>query len=92
MDTCGREWVRVTPRSTSSCATGLEVIDDPRSAWMIAHVRLVHDERTRAYGVKRTALGGNRKEILRRLKRYIAREVYPIILDALVETETRRST
>ena len=54
--------------------------------WIIAHVRLVHDERTRAYGAKRTALGDNRKEILRRLKRYIAREVYPIILDALSPT------
>jgi len=50
--------------------------------WIIAHVRLVHDERTRTYAAKRTALGDNRKEILRRLKRYIAREVYNIIRDA----------
>lgn len=56
--------------------------------WMIAHVRLVHDERTRAYAAKRTALGDNRKEILRRLKRYIARETYPLILDALTELDT----
>jgi hypothetical protein len=39
---------------------------------MIAHGQLVHDERTRAYGAKRTAFGENREEILRRLKRYIA--------------------
>jgi transposase len=51
--------------------------------WIIAHVRLVHDERSRTYAAKRTALGDNRKEILRRLKRYIAREVYPILIDAL---------
>ena len=51
--------------------------------WTIAHVRLVHDERTRAYGARRTALGDNRKEILRRLKRYIAREIYPLIVNAL---------
>ena len=30
--TCGRLWLRATPRSTSSCATGLEVMDVPRSA------------------------------------------------------------
>ena len=57
--------------------------------WMIAHVRLVHDERTRAYGAKRTVLGDNRKEIMRRLKRYIAREVYPLILEALIDVEPR---
>jgi hypothetical protein len=31
-ETCGREWVLVTPRSASRKATGLEVIEDPRSA------------------------------------------------------------
>ncbi|MDP8961938.1 MAG: transposase [Actinomycetota bacterium] len=56
--------------------------------WMIAHVRLVHDERTRAYAAKRTALGDNRREIMRRLKRYIAREVYLIILGALLDVES----
>lgn len=56
--------------------------------WMIAHVRMVHDERTRTYAAKRTALGDNRKEIIRRLKRYIAREVFPIIMDALTTPDT----
>ncbi len=51
--------------------------------WTIARVRLVHDERTRAYAARRTTLGDSRKETLRRLKRYVAREVYPIILRAL---------
>lgn len=60
--------------------------------WMIAHVRLVHDDRTKAYAAKRTALGDNRKEIMRRLKRYIVREVYPIIIEALVDVETRDLT
>lgn len=55
--------------------------------WMIAHVRLVHDKRTHAYAAKRTSRGDNRREIMRRLKRYIAREVYPIILEALVDVE-----
>ena len=34
MLTCGREWDWVTPRSASRNATGLEVIEEPRSAWM----------------------------------------------------------
>lgn len=54
-----------------------------QALWIIAHVRLVHDERTRRYSDKRTALGDSRKEIIRRLKRYIAREVYGILTEAL---------
>lgn len=56
--------------------------------WMIAHVRLVHDPRTRAYAAKRTSLGDDRKEILRRLKRYIAREAYPLIVHSLTAEQT----
>jgi transposase len=51
--------------------------------WTIAHVRLVHDPRTRAYAARRTAQGNSRKEILRLLKRYIVRELYPLIVEAL---------
>jgi transposase len=51
--------------------------------WIIAHVRLVHDPRTRAYAARRTALGDSRKDILRRLQRYISRELYPIITASL---------
>src|SRR5271170_5451980 len=41
LDTCGREWDWVTPRSASSSATGLEVIEEPRSAWMLSCPRLM---------------------------------------------------
>ena len=34
-ETCGREWVFVTPRSASKNATGFEVIAEPRSAWIV---------------------------------------------------------
>ena len=51
--------------------------------WTIANNRLVHDPRSRAYAAKRTALGNGRKEILRCVKRALARELYPLILDAL---------
>jgi len=55
--------------------------------WTIAFVRLVHDPRTRAYAAKRTAQGSSRKEVLRCLKRTIARELYPLILEALTAPE-----
>ena len=35
-DTCGRLCDWVTPRSASRNATGLEVIEEPRSAWMVS--------------------------------------------------------
>lgn len=39
-------------------------------------MRLAHDERTRAYAERRTAEGLSKSEIIRCLKRYLAREVY----------------
>jgi len=47
-----------------------------RALHMIAVCRLRHCERTRAYAHKRSADGLNRREILRCLKRYIARQTY----------------
>ena len=41
MVTCGRLWDWVTPRSASSSATGLDVIEEPRSAWMVSWPRLM---------------------------------------------------
>jgi transposase len=52
--------------------------------WTIAHNRMISDPRTRAYVAKRTATGNSRKEITRILQRYIARELYPLIIDAFV--------
>jgi transposase len=43
---------------------------------MIAIVRMRHDPRTRAYVARRTAEGMTKKDIIRCLKRFIAREVY----------------
>jgi transposase len=51
--------------------------------WTIANNRLMHDPRSRAYVARRTAMGDSRKEILRCVKRALARELYPLILDAL---------
>jgi transposase len=45
--------------------------------YTIALVRMRHDKRTRAYVQRRTAEGLSTKEIIRCLKRAIAREIYP---------------
>jgi transposase len=44
--------------------------------WTIAMTRLARDPRTKAYAARRTAEGKTKKEIIRCLKRYIAREIY----------------
>ncbi len=44
--------------------------------WRIVMVRMSHAPRTRSYVARRTAEGKTTKEIMRCLKRYVAREVY----------------
>jgi transposase len=60
--------------------------------WRIVFVRMSHDPRTKAYVAKRTAEGKTTKEIMRCLKRYVAREVYktlvrPAAATGLISTE-----
>lgn len=47
--------------------------------WRIALVRLATDPATKAYAARRRAEGKSTKEIIRCLKRYIAREVFGLI-------------
>jgi len=47
--------------------------------WRIATTRMQNDARTQAYVTKRETEGKNRKEIIRCLKRHIAREIYRLI-------------
>jgi transposase len=54
--------------------------------WTIALVRMRSDPRTRAYVDRRTQEGMSLKEIHRCLKRYIVRELYPLILADLAES------
>lgn len=49
--------------------------------WTIVLVRMGTDPRTKAYVEKRTADGLSKREIMRCLKRYVARELYPLIRD-----------
>ncbi|MBJ3815505.1 IS110 family transposase, partial [Shimwellia pseudoproteus] len=51
--------------------------------WTIALVRMRSDPRTKIYVNRRTREGLSTKEILRCLKRYIVRELYPLILSDL---------
>ena len=46
---------------------------------MIALCCMSRDERIRSYVAKRTAEGKSKKEIIRCLKRYIAREIYRVL-------------
>ena len=54
--------------------------DANRALWVVAMGRLRWDARTRAYVARRTAEGKTKREIIRCLKRFIAREVYHVLL------------
>jgi transposase len=45
--------------------------------WRIVFTRMSNDDRTRDYVVRRRAEGKTNAEIMRALKRYVAREIYP---------------
>jgi transposase len=47
-----------------------------QALWRIVMVRIVHDPRTRSYLERRTKEGLSKREVIRVLKRYVAREVY----------------
>jgi hypothetical protein len=48
--------------------------------WRIVMVRLTCDPRTKQYMARRTTEGLSRREIIRCLKRYVAREVYSALV------------
>lgn len=52
--------------------------------WRIVMVRLACDERTKTYVARRTADGMAKREIIRCLKRYVAREVFRALVPARV--------
>jgi transposase len=55
--------------------------------WRIAFTRMHYDERTRVYAARRRAEGKTDKEIIRCLKRYIAREIYKTLVTPEVVSE-----
>jgi transposase len=48
--------------------------------WRIVMTRLANDERTQTYLARRTQEGRSKRDIIRCLKRYVAREVYRELL------------
>ena len=54
-------------------------------------VRMVFDARTRAYVARRTAEGRSKREIIRSLKRYVARELYRCLPSPRARLTTDRS-
>jgi transposase len=52
-----------------------------QALWRIVMVRMVSDPRTRAYVDRRTKEGKSKKDIIRCLKRYVARELYPYLVE-----------
>jgi transposase len=63
-----------------------------RALHLIAVCRLRYCQRTRAYVQRRTAEGKTQREIMRCLKRYIAREVYNSLHADLADTTQSRPT
>ena len=51
-----------------------------RALYMICLARMRRDQRTKEYVARRTAEGKSKREIIRCLKRYIAREVYRVLV------------
>jgi transposase len=62
--------------------------DANRALHMICVVRMGRDRRTREYVARRTAEGKSKLEIMRCLKRYIAREVYRMLVSVAVSPPT----
>lgn len=56
--------------------------------WRITLVRLRHDPETRAYAERRQAEGKTRREIIRCLKRYIARDMFTLLTSPQPATDT----
>ena len=59
--------------------------------WRIVFTRMHSDPRTRAYVARRTVEGKTTKEIMRCLKRYVAREVYRSLVACARDAQAGRS-
>ena len=67
--------------SPIEASSGRTVRHANNALWRIATVRPRRDERTQAYAARRRAEGKTDREILRCLKRHIAREVHRLLTD-----------
>jgi len=63
--------------------------DANRALWVVAMGRLRWDQQTRAYMARRTAEGKSKPEIIRCIKRYLARELYGVLTAPAGQPATR---
>jgi transposase len=61
--------------------------DANRALHLICVVRMRVDERTRRYAARRASEGKSKWEIIRCLKRYVAREVYRILVPSVASAD-----
>ena len=54
-----------------------------RALYMICLARMRRDSRTKEYVARRTTEGKSKREIIRCLKRYLAREVYRVLVSCV---------
>jgi transposase len=59
--------------------------DANRALYMICLARMRRDRRTKEYVTRRSAEGKSKREIIRCLKRYVAREVYRVLVSSPVQ-------
>jgi transposase len=57
-----------------------------RALYMICLARMRRDHRTQEYVARRTQEGKSKREIIRCLKRYVAREVYRVLIHGVSES------
>ena len=57
-----------------------------RALYMICLARMRRDPRTQEYVARRTQEGKSKREIIRCLKRYVAREVYRVLIHTVSES------
>ena len=57
--------------------------DANRALYMVCLARMRRDPRTREYVARRTAEGKSKREIIRYLKRYVARETYRVLVSCV---------
>jgi transposase len=60
--------------------------DANRALYMICLARMGRDPRTQEYVARRTAEGKSKREIIRCLKRYVAREAYRVLISCLARS------
>jgi transposase len=60
-----------------------------RALYMTCLARMRRDQRTKEYVARRTQEGKSKREIIRCLKRYIAREVYRVLISCGARSSSR---